>query len=223
MNILKSVRVWVMITAVVLSLLMVFNIIPMNKGEEITFGNGLDYGLDFAGGIQMQLKLDRPLDDANTMAVEKGILENRLNAMGLKDIVIRPWGNQYILLEIASASPSDIARIEDILKQQARFEARIDGELAISGSDISIDLSPEGRGVSRSEPSEWYVAITNSMAGGESFCRVGKDKRNKPIDMFLDRPENTFFLMDNGTYSILKELRGADLASYVKIIENRSL
>jgi len=222
MSIQKSVRVWVLMIAVVISLLLVFNLIPINKGRDIGFGNGIDYGLDFAGGIQMQLKLERPLDDANTMAVEKGILENRLNAMGLKDIPVRPWGNQYILIQVASASPSDIRRIEDILKQQARFEARVGGELAIAGEDISIDLGPEGRGVSRAEPSEWFVAIKNSMAGGESFCRVGKGKRNKPIDMFLDRPENTFFLMDNGTYSILGEVRDRNAESYTKIIENRS-
>jgi len=223
MSIMKSVRLWTLIIAVTISLLLVFNIIPINKGKDMGFGNGLDYGLDFAGGIQMQLKLERPLDDPNTMAVEKGILENRLNAMGLKDIPVRPWGNQYILIQVASASPSDIKRIEDILKQQARFEARIDGELAISGSDISIDLGPDGRGVSRAEPSEWFVAIKNSMVGGESFCQAGKGKRNRPIDMFLDRPENTFFLIDNGTYSILKDLKGSDADSYIKIIENRSI
>ncbi len=222
MSIIRSLRMWTLVIAVTISLLMVFNIIPMNKGKGIGLGNGLDYGLDFVGGTEIQLKLERPLNDPNTMAIEKGILENRLNAMGLKDIPVRPWDNQYILIQIASASPTDIKRIKDILKQQAKFEAMIDGKLAISGSDINIDLSPNGRGVSKTEPFEWFVAIKNSMAGGERFCRVGKDKRNKPIDMFLDRPENTFFLMDNGTYSILNDLRENDLTSYIKLIENRS-
>jgi len=53
MSITKSVRVWTLIMAVAISLLLVFNIIPMNKDKDIGFGNGLDYGLDFVGGIEI--------------------------------------------------------------------------------------------------------------------------------------------------------------------------
>ncbi len=234
-DLLRSWRIIVLIAMVSISLVLISNVIPINKeraGEPlgVGFGNGLDYGLDFAGGIQIQLRLEDPPNGTLTpdiVEIEKGILERRLNAMGLRDIPVRPWGERYILIQVASASPEEITSIENILKQQARFEARIDGELAILGSEVSIDLSPQGSGITRTEPSEWYVAIRLTPSGGERFCSVGKNKRGKPIDMFLDRPENTIIIMSNGTYSILDELTETEndptSDSYIRIVENRSL
>jgi preprotein translocase subunit SecF len=40
---------------------MITNVIPLNAGKGIGFGTGLDYGLDFAGGTQLQLKLEKPI------------------------------------------------------------------------------------------------------------------------------------------------------------------
>ncbi len=234
-RILRSWRVIVLISIVSISLALISNIIPVNKeraGEAlgIGFGNGLDYGLDFAGGTQIQLKLEDPANgtiNKEIVEMEKNILEKRLNAMGLRDIPVRPWGERYILIQVASASPREIESIENILKQQARFEARIGGEIAIEGSDISIDLSPQGSGVIRAEPAEWYVATKLTKAGGDSFCEVGGDKRGSPIDMFLDRPENTIIVMTGGTHAVLDELGETEgdttSDSYIRIIENRSL
>jgi preprotein translocase subunit SecD len=118
---LKNWRTILWLSCVALALLLMTNIIPVNKGAGIGVGNGLDYGLDFAGGTQLQLRLEHPVD-ADTMAVEKGILESRLNSLGLKDIPVRPWGNQYILISVAGASPQETYDIEEILKKQARFE-----------------------------------------------------------------------------------------------------
>ncbi len=224
-NILKNWRVSLLAFCIVASLLLISNIIPVNKEKGMGFGNGLDYGLDFAGGVQMQLELERPVDQ-NTMSVEKGILENRLNAMGLRDIPVRPWGDQYILIQIAGASPSEIRDIENILKQQARFEVRIDGELAMEGSELTVDLGLQGSGVAGGTPSQWFVSIRNSISGGDRFCSVGKDKMGRPIDMFLDRPENTIIVMTNGTYGILNEGISDNYGygdSYITVIENRSL
>lgn len=224
-NILKNWRVLLLAFCVLVSLLLISNIIPVNKDKGIAFGNGLEYGLDFAGGVQMQLELERPVD-SNIMSVEKEILEHRLNAMGLRDIPVRPWGNQYILIQIAGASPTEIKNIEDILKQQARFEARMDGELAMEGSELTVDLGPQGSGVAGGTPSQWFVSIQNSKSGGERFCSVGADKKGRPIDMFLDRPENTVIVMANSTYGILNDMISDNYGygdSYIKVIENRSL
>ena len=221
-------RIITLTLCVGISLLLMCNVIPVHKDDSgksvgIGFGNGMVYGLDFAGGIQMQLKLERPLN-ADEMAIETGILEYRLNAIGLKDIPVRQWGDQYILIQIADASPAMIKNVEDILKQQARFEARIDGELAMEGSEITVDLSPQGSGISDMQNGYyWSVGMQNSKEGGDRFCEVGKSKRDYPIDMFLDRPENTIILMVNSTYAVLVEMLDSHGDSYITLIENRSL
>jgi preprotein translocase subunit SecD len=233
-RILKSWRVILLTAAIFISLALVINLIPLNKeraGEPlgIGIGNGLDYGLDFVGGMELQLRLENPVNGTVTkdvLEIEKNILEKRLNSMGLRDIPVRPWGDRYIVIQVASASPEEIAAIENILRQQARFESRMDGEIAVMGSEVSIDLGPQGSGVVGGGPYEWYVSIRLTRAGGERFCTVGGDKRNQPIDMFLDRPENTLLVMNNATYSMLNDISETedDLSSdnYIKIIENRS-
>ena len=215
--------------SVFVALLLVFNIIPVNKGKGWGLGNGLDYGLDFAGGIQLQLRLDRPVD-ADTMAVEKGILENRLNSLGLKDIPVRSWGDQYILIQVAGASPDEIASIESILRQQARFEERIDGELAVKGDEIAVDLAPGGsRLYSAPNGYTWEVAVKHSPEGACRFGRVGDGRKGRPVDIFIDRPENTSVLMSDGTYALLENFTssgGSDDVMYgdplLFVVENRS-
>jgi preprotein translocase subunit SecD len=206
MNILKSVRVLFLLFCIAVSALLITNIIPLNKGKGIGFGNGLDYGLDFAGGTQMQLKLETPVT-TEIMAVEKGILENRLNSMGLKDIPVRPWGDQYLIIQIADATPEQTAHIENILKQQARFEERIDGALAIKGDEITVDLGTRGTELYRSQGGySWAVSVNHNKDGACRFGQVADGKRGRPVDIFIDRPENTSVLFSGGDYYILGNL-----------------
>ncbi|MFH1788797.1 MAG: hypothetical protein ABH834_05415 [Candidatus Altiarchaeota archaeon] len=201
----KNWRIMLWVSCVAVSLLFMTNIVPLNKEEGIGVGKGLDYGLDFAGGTQLQLRLERPVD-ADTMAVEKGILESRLNSLGLKDIPVRPWGSQYILISVAGASPSEIQDIEDILKKQARFEERIDGELAVIGDEISVDLSPGGMQIYQSgNYYSWAVLVSHSPEGACRFGKVGDGKIGRPVDIFIDRPVNTTILMSTQTYKTLSE------------------
>ncbi|MFH0859656.1 MAG: hypothetical protein V1921_00475 [Candidatus Altiarchaeota archaeon] len=207
-ELLKSLRVMLMIVLVAFSLLLVFNIIPVNKekGKGIGFGNGLDYGLDFAGGTQLQLRLERPVD-SNVMAIEKSILENRLNSLGLKDIPVRPWGSQYILIQIAGATPTEITRIEEVLRRQARFEERIDGELAVLGDEVSVDLSSTGQQIYKSPGGySWAVSVSHSPEGACRFGKVAEGKKGRPVDIFIDRPANTTILMYEGKYNLLENV-----------------
>jgi preprotein translocase subunit SecD len=238
-NLSRSVRIWIFILSIVLSLVLVFNITAINKDKGIGFGNGLDYGLDFAGGTEIWLKLDGNVSP-EVMTIEKGILENRLNSMGLKDIPVNVYGDQYIIIKIAKASPEEVRAIEEILKQQANFEQRIDGELAVKGSEIKIDLNtgrsgiyPAGSGGGYS----WEVAVQLNQEGGCRFGKVAAGKfygldnpRNRPVDIFLDRPEGTTILMTETLHGLLgntsssaaesKDIYFGDTA--VQVIENRS-
>ena len=227
-SILKKWQVIFWGVCVFISLLLISNVIPVNKGKGIGFGKGLDYGLDFAGGIQLQMQLEKPVD-ADTMAVERGILENRLNSMGLKDIPVRSWGDQYMLIQVAGASPDEIVGIENILNQQARFEERISGDLAVKGSEITVDLSP---GATRlyNAPSgyTWEVPVKHDSDGACRFGKVGDGKKGLPVDIFVDRPENTTILMPSGLYALFQNFTSTGTGdilygdSLIYVIENRS-
>ncbi|MDD5111723.1 MAG: hypothetical protein PHG85_04210 [Candidatus Altiarchaeota archaeon] len=226
---LRKWQVWVWIIFVAFALLLVFNIIPVNKGLGIGPGKGVDYGLDFAGGVEIQLRLEQPVD-SQTMAIEKGIIENRLNSLGLKDIPVRPWGDQYLLIQIAGASPEETDKIIQVLRQQAFFEMRIDGALAMQGDELSVDLSPSGMAVEKKPGGfGWIVVVKNSKEGACRFGEVGTGKLNRPVDLFIDRPRNTTILLSQGKYAILSNMTSTSASdsfyyggTAVDVITNRS-
>jgi len=227
---LKSFQVILLAFSLIISLLLVSNVIPVNKAEPVGFGNGLRYGLDFAGGTQIQLKLASEVTP-EVMDIEKKILENRLNSMGLREIPVNPWGSQYLIIQIAAATPQEAENIENILKQQARFEERIDGALAIKGDEITVDLGPRGTEVYRLQGGySWGVVVSHSKEGACRFGQVGDAKRGRPVDIFIDRPENTSILFSESDYQMLSNLTetgDSDRFFYdgtaMDIIENRSV
>jgi len=196
--------------------------------------NGLNYGIDFVGGYEMQLELDwGGVNESNRdIEVVKSILEQRLNSFGLKDISVRSWGNNNIKIQVANATPSEIKKIEDILKQQARFEERIDGEVAVYGDEISIELGAMGSVITKSQYGyDWRVVVKHNPEGACRFGKVATGKKGRPVDTFIDRPENTLILMSKDTYRILNDMRSlstktsGDVAfgdSAVELIEKRS-
>ncbi len=235
-NMLKSVRILLLIFMVLTSILLVSNIIPINADKGIGLGNGLDYGLDFAGGIQMQLKLEREVD-RDTMEIEKGILVSRLNAMALKDISVRPWGDQYILVQISGASPSERERIQDILKQPARFEQMIDGQLALRGDEIRVDPNPQSSGTDEAQGGwNWRVGVEILGDGAKRFGKVAYGKYfgddsplNRPVDLFIDRPYDSVMIIDRYNFNILSNITSSTGFSSIyfgdtamEVIEKRS-
>lgn len=205
-DILRSWRVILLAVSLALSLLFITNLFPVNEGEGFGFGAGLDYGLDFAGGTQLQLKLEHEVD-SQIMAVEKGIIENRLNSMGLKDIPVRPWGNQYLLIQVADATPEETENIENILRQQARFEERIDGELAILGDEVTVDLGASGVQIYKVQGGYgWSVSVTHDKDGACRFGEAGEGKKGKAVDIYIDRPLNSTVLFSEGDYNLLSNL-----------------
>lgn len=203
-------RVAVFAACILISLVLVTNILGLKEDRGIGFGNGLDYGIDFAGGIQMQVKLDEPVS-GDVMSITQQIIENRLNSMGLRDIPVRSWGDQYLLVTIARATPQEEARIEEILMQQARFEERIDGELAIVGDEVSVDMSPQGVQIYPVEGGyQWAVLVTHNREGACRFGQVGKGREGRAVDMFLDRPTNATILLSEGEYNLMLNLSASD-------------
>lgn len=105
--------------------------------SEIPFMN-IKLGLDLQGGSRALVK---PEEDLSLSEIESliDVTSNRLNIYGLSDIVIRSVsdldGNNYMLIEIAGASPEEL---EDLISKQGKFEAKIGNQTVfVGGEDIS--------------------------------------------------------------------------------------
>ncbi len=169
---------------------------------------GLKFGMDFSGGSLIYLQLEKPVDE-NTMDTMVSILQARLNGFGLKDISVRPVGDQYIMVSVSGVSNTSLEAIEDVLQKQGKFEAIIDGKIALTGEDIlRVKTDPQSGYGWLPGTGQWNVPFDISGDGAARFAEVAAGKCKKvegeikcdKIYMFIDRPENAAVIIPGGLY-----------------------
>lgn len=155
-------------------------------------------GIEFAGGVRIPISLEQPVDSA-TMSNIVDVIKTRINKFGLNQAVVRPLGNQQVIVEIPKSDSSVINNIELLLRQQGKFEAILDGKVALSGNDI-IPNAVGGAGGEAVNPNndgtygyQLVFAITGD--GQERFADIAAGKKGFPIYMFLDRPSNAAIII----------------------------
>lgn len=168
--------------------------------------NGLRYGIDFNGGTQFQVHLEKPLNNPQEIAQVISILSRRLDWTGLKDTKVTAWGDQFILVQVAETDPVQVEIIELLLKTQGKFEATLEGKTVFSGKDIThiYKDSQKGYGVLKQGDSfEWHLPFMLSPEGAQNFtestfhkCTIsgfeqgtGRTYDCEKTYFFLDRPE----------------------------------
>ena len=96
-------------------------------------------GLDLSGGARALVKPENiSLSDSEINDLI-AITNNRLNAFGLTDLTVRSVkdlsGNNYMLIEIAGATPSDL---RELVGKQGKFEAKIGNTTVFQGGEQDI-------------------------------------------------------------------------------------
>jgi preprotein translocase subunit SecD len=137
---------------------------------------GIQQGLDLRGGSIIQIHLDQPVDQ-ETMSKVTTVLDKRLNAFGVKDVKVRASGNQDVIVEIAGVKPEEVA---NIVGTPGKFEAKINNQTALTGSDI-VTVSPY-----QVTGTQWSVPFKVSVEGANRFAQVAKGQAGAPVDMYLD-------------------------------------
>ncbi|MCC7551292.1 MAG: preprotein translocase subunit SecD [Methanobacterium sp.] len=137
---------------------------------------GIQEGLDLKGGSTIQLQLEKPVD-TDTMNTVTAVLDKRLNIFGVKDVKVYPSGNQNVIVEIAGVQPDDVAKI---VGSNGKFEAKINNQTALVGSDITNVQPYQVTGT------QWTVPFTVSVEGAERFAEIAKGQAGTPVEMYLD-------------------------------------
>ena len=96
-------------------------------------------GLDLAGGARALVQAkDKELSSGEINDLVS-VISNRLNVYGIADMNVLPItdlsGDNYMLIEIAGATPKDL---EDLIAQQGKFEAKIANETVFIGGNKDI-------------------------------------------------------------------------------------
>jgi len=111
----------------------------------------LKTGLDLSGGSRALVKAKDHTLTSSEVTDLVDVMSNRFNVYGISDMSIRSvtdlTGNNFVLIEIAGATPSDL---ESLISQQGKFEAKIGNETAFSGGEkdiTSVSRSGQDSGV----------------------------------------------------------------------------
>ncbi len=155
-----------------------------NKAPEVTVASrsksNIKTGLDLSGGSRALVKAkDRSLSGSEISDLIS-VVSNRLNVYGIADVQISPVsdlsGNNFMMIEIAGATPSDL---KDLISQQGKFEAKIKNQTVFIGGDKDI------ASVCRNDASCAGIEACNPDSTGKYFCNfrfsvyLSQDAANK--------------------------------------------
>ena len=181
-------KVQIVIAVVLISIAALF----LKDLNPTTFDGKL--GIEFVGEVRIPVTLEKSVDP-NTMDSIVQTLKTRINSFGLSQAIVRPVGDKEVLVEIPKADDSAIAKVQNILQEQGKFEALIDTRQALSGDDV-IDVGGAGHERTPKETNQplWEVDFIVTEAGSDKFAQTAQDKADYPVFMFLDRPESAIIL-----------------------------
>jgi preprotein translocase subunit SecD len=173
--------------------------------------SGLKYGLDFSGGTQFIVTLDKEVDVTQMERVQSTISQ-RLDWTGLKDVKVTSWDNKYVGIEVAESDPEQVAKIEEILQKQGRFECLYENKVLFTGDEV-VEVSKnatKGFGISKvTEGYSWQIPFVLNAKAARSFsesifrkCVLLPDGTSQcpSTYFFIDRPLNSLILISEDTF-----------------------
>jgi len=137
----KEPRILLLIVSVVLAIIAIHPTFVKASNGKMEIKTNLKFGFDIKGGVQALLE---PADQ-NASVVDKAIsvLQNRLDAYGLKQIIIRKVkiGNKYYIeVEVAGMNEKDL---KALLAKQGKFEAMIPFPVQLSNGKSVLSFDNE--------------------------------------------------------------------------------
>jgi len=149
-----------------------------DQGEIIIFSNELPQitvtdipntkiktGLDLAGGARALVQAKEKKLSSTELNDLIAVVSNRLNVYGIADMNVLPVkdlsGNNYMLIEIAGATPEDL---EGLIAQQGKFEAKIANETVFIGGNKDITS------VCRNDATCALIETCQQNTEGEHYC-----------------------------------------------------
>lgn len=148
-------------------------------------------GLDLSGGARALIQAQGERLSSSETQDLIDVVSNRLNVYGIKDMNILPVsdlsGNNYMLIEIAGATPADL---EELVAQQGKFEAKIANETVFIGGNKDVTS------VCRNDATCAGIETCQKSSNGGYFCNfrfsvfLSEDAAQKVYDVTKDLEVN---------------------------------
>lgn len=123
-----------------------------------------------------------------TRDLTRDILNDKLNALGLKDIPVRTVGEDYILIDFAGI---DLAKAKDIAEKPGKFEIRIQTG-ANESRHVLYGDSIMSVGIPSFHDNQWHTPFTLKEEGGLALQKAAidtgavSDPFSHNLEMYLD-------------------------------------
>jgi preprotein translocase subunit SecD len=145
----------------------------------LIFFKGVSTGLDLQGGSVIQIQTERPLG-SEEMEQVLIIMDERLRGgLGVRDVKVRPWGNEFIIIEIAGVRPEEA---EKLIGKPGKLEVRIGNISVFTGEDL-IRVDPYGYEPYRGS---WGVPFSISEDAAVRFRDAAIETNFDRVYMYLD-------------------------------------
>lgn len=103
------------------------------------------------------------------------IIENKLNYLGLQDIKVRVWGEDYIMVDMAGKS---LEEARNIVSKPGKFEIKIKMGVEEEGEEVEAVFVVSGAEIARVDPASnppgqgWGVPFQFTDKGAEIFAEM---------------------------------------------------
>jgi preprotein translocase subunit SecD len=164
---------------------------------------GISTGLDLQGGSLIQIQTERPLSQEEMDRVITIMDERLRGGLKVRDVKLKPWGNEFILAYIAGVDPIEAGKL---IGKPGKLTVTIGNVTAFTGDELTR-IDPFGYEAQRGN---WGVPFTISDEAAERFRDAAIETNFDIVYMYLDDIEvNTAPI----SLSLQKELAAGKIVS----------
>lgn len=140
---------------------------------------GVSTGLDLQGGSLIQIQTERPLTEEEMDQVV-AIMDERLRGgLKVRDVKLKPWGNEYVLVYIAGV---DAIEAQKLIGKPGKLVVKIGNVTAFTGDELTR-VDPFGYEAQRGS---WGVPFTISEEAAKRFREAALETNFALVYMYLD-------------------------------------
>lgn len=143
---------------------------------------GISTGLDLQGGSLIQIQTERPLTQEEMDRVITIMDERLRGGLKVKDVKLKPWGNEFILVYIAGVDPLEAGKL---IGKPGKLTVTIGNVTAFTGDELTR-IDPFGYEAQRGN---WGVPFTISDEAAKRFRDAAIATNFDLVYMYLDDVE----------------------------------
>ncbi len=136
--------------------------------------SGINLGLDLRGGVEIIYRLDfggQQTVSASTTEDTVKVLRERIDTLGIKELSIRSLGNDKVVIQVPSATDSEIEKIKGQIERAGKlqFKIMVTDQLSDAAKKAEIERIVREKKLGTWQPHDRYdVATWHSVRGASA-------------------------------------------------------